>query len=113
MIFTILISVVFIAELIIMFTILSGLIKFNKKVNEINETIKEIKPGIGDICRLARDISGQIVELIRDFVDRVKAKQEEVILYNLAKFLLSSFLVKKLKRNKLLSKGLSLLQIVV
>ena len=56
MVYTILISIVFIAEVIITATIIQNLIKLDRTVIEANSTITEIKPTIKDICALARKI---------------------------------------------------------
>lgn len=116
MIFTILISIVFIAELIIAITILLTLKRWSKSLRNINKTLYYLKPSIREICELSRKISAQLVEFAEDFVDKIKRQQEEVIFRNVSRIILGTFLFRKLKKSKvlkLIGKGLSLLEIVV
>ena len=62
MIFTILISIVFIAEIIITIALVKSLKNFDKKVCELNNTIILLKPQIKDISELSRKISEQLKE---------------------------------------------------
>ncbi len=116
MVFTILISIVFVAELIIAFTVFSALRRWSKKVNELNLTLSYLKPSIKDICELTRKISEQLVEFSERFVEKINSKGEELVIRQISRMVLSAFLFKKLRKTKvikLLGKGLSLLQIVV
>lgn len=116
MIFTILISIVFIAELIIAFTVFITLKRWSKKVRNLNLTLNYIKPSVHEIVILARKISGQLVEFSQNFVDKVEGYREEILFRNLARILLSVLLFRRLKKTKLLKlagKGLSLLEIVL
>ena len=123
MIYTFLISVVFIAEIIIAITVYQVLIKFDKAVIDLNETVVLAKPGISDISELVRKISKQYKELSEQFVQKVTRNSEEVVFARLFKVLLGFLLVKtniklvqkirKSKITKALAKGLSLLEIMV
>ncbi len=116
MIFTILISIVFIAELIIAVTILLALKRWSKRLRNLNLTLYYIKPSIREICELSRKISAQLVEFSEDFVDKIKRTQEEILLRQISRIILGAFLFRRLKKSKalkLIGKGLSLLEIVV
>ena len=123
MLYTFLISIVFIAEVIIGLTLIIYLLKFDKAVLALNETVSEIKPGIREISVLSKNISEQLVELANRFVKRIKYEQEEMILRGLSKLLISLLVVKinikavnkfrKSKIAKVLGKGLSLLENMV
>lgn len=123
MLYTFLISIVFIAEVIIGLTLIIYLLKLDKAVLTLNETVSEIKPGIREISVLSKNISEQLIELTNRFVKRIKYEQEEMILRGLSKLLISLLVVKinikavnkfrKSKIAKVLSKGLSLLENMV
>lgn len=123
MVFTILITIVFIAELIIAFAVVWNLFKFDKTLEKLNSTVEENKAKIKDIAVLCREISAQIVELapvwvdtVKDYAKKLAAKQAESILSTILFWTINIKLVKKLRKNKItkfLSKGLSLLQNVV
>lgn len=123
MIYTFLISVVFIAEIIIAITVFQVLIKFDKAVIDLNETVVLAKPGISDISELVRKISEQYKELTEQFAKKVARNSEEMILYRLIKLGIGYLLIKsniklvqkirKSKVTKALAKGLSLLEIMV
>ena len=95
MIFTILISIVFVAELIIAFTVFSALRRWSKKVNELNLTLSYLKPSIKDICELTRKISEQLVEFSERFVEKINSKGEELVIRQISRMVLSAFLFKK------------------
>ena len=80
MIFKVLITIVFIAELIITFTILYFLYKFDKRILEINSTIETVKPQIRSVSELVRKISEQIYELTPVWVDEIKKTLENLLL---------------------------------
>ena len=123
MIFTILITIVFIAEIIISVAIINYLIKFDKLILDLNNIIELAKPGIKDVSELVCKISGQFVELSEDSVADFKSNQEKFALKQLSKLLAALVLwkfnsklitrIRKSKLTKLLSKGLSLLEFVV
>ena len=89
MIYTILISVVFIAELIIAISIIQNLIRLDKDIINLNNTFIETKGSIKDVCILARKISEQWQILAQDFVDKTKEESEEFLYKILSKTLVS------------------------
>ena len=123
MLYTFLISIVFMAEVIIAFTLLVYLIKFDKKIIDLNNTITEIKPSLKEISILSKKISEQFIKFSENFVKKIKHEHEELALRFLSKTLISLVLIKinikavnkfrKSKLAKVLSKGLSLLENMV
>lgn len=73
MIFYFLISVVFIAEIIIALAIIINLLKTDKIFNETNAFITEAKPLIKDIMQTTRKLSEQFLELAPKIVTQVKS----------------------------------------
>ena len=123
MIFTILITIVFISEIIITIAVINGLIKLDKAILDLNNTVDLAKSGVKDISELVRKISEQMVELTEDSIEDFKDNQEKFALKQLTKLLGALLLwkfnsklinrIRKSKITKLLGKGLSLLEIVV
>ena len=123
MIFTFLITIVFIAEIIIGVTIILNLVKLDKAILALNETVTELKPGIKDVCSLVKAISIQIRELILNYKERLIKKREDVAIRLMVKVFASIVLwktnlkiIKKIRKSKAIkaiSKGLTLLEIVV
>lgn len=123
MLFTFLISIVFIAELIITLTIILNLIRLDKTIIAFNETITLSKPGIRDISVLIKNISGQIREFSVRFANKHRENTELFITKTIVKMIAGIILYrlnikafkrfKKSKVSKTLAKGLSLLQIVI
>ena len=123
MLYTFLITIVFIAELIIAVTILLFLINMDKKILEIDCTVTELKPSVKDISDLVAKISKQILELSEDFVEKFKTKNEETVLRLLNKMLIALILwkinsktIKKIRHSKVfktISRGFNLLQNMV
>lgn len=123
MVFTILISIVFIAEIIITIAIFKTLISLDKKILELNETVELAKPGIKDISTLVKKISEQILELTNDAIASLKINQEKFALKQITKILGALFLwklnskainkIRKSKITKFIGKGLSLLENMV
>ncbi len=117
MVYTILISIVFIAELIIAITIMQNLLKLDKVVLELDAKLLASKTGIRDISELARKISEQWQILAQDFVDKTKRDSEELLLRQLSKLLVGLLVlnlnfkfvnkVRKSKITKTIAKGLS------
>ena len=123
MVFKVLITIVFIAELIITFTILYFLYKFDKRILGIDGTLDAVKPQIKSISELVRKISEQIYELTPVWVDEIKKSLENLLLEQ-AKSIMTGILfwtinikvLKQLRQSKIFktaSKGLSLLQNVI
>lgn len=94
MVYTILISIVFIAELIIAVTVIQNLLRLDKKVIELNDIVCESRGSVSDISVLMRKISEQWVVLSKDFVDKTKADSEALFLKQLSKIFLSVFVLK-------------------
>lgn len=123
MLYTFLITIVFIAEIIIAVTLLRALWKLDKAFVLIDETVTEARPKIKDISELSTKISEQIIELAEDFREKVKKQEEETTLKVLNKILVWILLWKvnvkairkfrKTKLAKILGKGLNLLQSMV
>lgn len=112
MIFTFLITIVFIAELIIAVTIVLNLKRFGNIIEDVNSTIISLNPSIKEVCILSRKISEQMLELTKKIVK----KQEDILLQNIARVLLGALFFRKFKKSKVakvIGKGLSLLEIVV
>ena len=123
MVYTILISIVFIAELIITITIIQNLLRLDKAILEFNNTITEIRPGIKDVSELSRKISEQWQILAEDFVEKTKRNSEDIMLKHLSKILMSILIlnlnfkiVKKFRKSKvtkMFMKGWSFLENMV
>lgn len=123
MVYTILISIVFIAELIIAVTVVQNLFRLDKAVLDLDDTITATRSGIKDVSELMRKISEQWIILSQDFVDKTKRDGEEMLLRYLSKLLLGflvlnlNFKVVKRIRNskvtKTLAKGWSFLESMV
>lgn len=73
MVFYFLISIVFIAEIIIGLTVIIYLLKADKIILKYNELVDETKPSIKEVMILVRKISKQLVELAPIFVDKIKS----------------------------------------
>mgnify|MGYP004650486609 CR=1 FL=1 len=123
MIFTFLITIVFIAEIIIAISVILNLLRLDKAVLNLSETIDVINPEVKEICTLGRKISFQLKELSQRFTEKVKDEREKFLTDKLVSVLLGALVwkmnikaIKKFRRTKLaktLSRGLSLLQIVI
>ena len=123
MVYTILISVVFIAEIIIAITLIQILMRFDKAIIELDKTLTTTKPGIKDICELTRKISEQWQILAQDFVDKTRRDSEEIFLRQLSKGLMGLLvlnlnfkLVKKIRNSKItktIAQGLSFIESMV
>ena len=123
MLYTFLISVVFIAEIIIVITMFQCLLKLDKKITSIDELLNLAKPKIKDISVLIKNISEQSVELTNQNIEQFKNNQEVAFSKLVLKVLISLLLCKlninvinKIRKSKLLKKigkGLSLLEIMV
>lgn len=120
MIFIIFTTIVFIAELIIVFAILFNLIKFDAYINKTNELLVEAKPKIEEVMNLVHGISEQILELTPIWVEKFRKVRNELVRKQLES-LMSSVLIwcinlkaikyiKKSKFAKFAWKGLTLLQ---
>ena len=97
MLFYFLISIVFIAEIIIAFTIIMHIIKLDKKLIEYNKFIDEVKPLIKDIMETTRKLSEEFSKLAPKFVDMIKNVAVDFVRGQLKSLLgaLTFWLVKK------------------
>jgi len=97
MLFYFLISIVFIAEIVIAFATVTGLFKLNKVVNEYNSFIKETQPLIKDIMVTSRKLSEQFAELAPIIVKKIKSTLTNIIAGQLKSALgaITFWLVKK------------------
>ncbi|MCQ2755053.1 MAG: hypothetical protein MJ231_08445 [bacterium] len=123
MLYTILISVVFIAEIIITVYVIQNLLRLDRIIIDLDEKITSAKPGLKDICDLSRKISEQISELTQMYADKIKEKQEDATIRFIIKILTSVLLwklniklINKIRRSKalkIIGKGLKLIEIIV
>ena len=123
MLFTFLISIVFIAEVIITFAILILLNKLDNKILYINSVVSEAKPLLKETSDLAKKISGQMVELAEDFEFDVQKKEEDAAIKLLNKTLIALILwkmnskyIRRLQRSKFMKtavRGFNLLKNMV
>ena len=123
MVYTILISIVFIAELIIAITIFQYLRKIDRAILQANNSILELKPKIKEISELIYKISGQWIILTQDFVDKLKLKAEDMMLKQVSKALMTFLVInlnlkfiKKIRRSKVFktfAKGWSFLESMI
>ena len=123
MVYTILISIVFIAEIIITISVIQCLLKFDKLILELDANIDKNKTSIKDISILLKKMSTQWIILADDFVTRTKEKTEDMLLRQLSKFLVALLVlslnfktikrIRKSKITKTLVKGFSFLESMV
>ena len=120
MIFIFFTMIIFIAELIIVFTILFNLIKLDIYINKTNEILIEAKPKIQEVMSLVSGISEQIreltpiwVEKFRDIRNKIVRKQLESLMSTILFWGINFKVVKHLRKSKFakfLWKGLTLVQ---
>lgn len=123
MVFLIFTTVVFIAELIIAFTIIYHLIKFDKHLIEMNHFIEEAKPNIKCIVELMTKISEQVSELFTNWVEKFYETKNKILLKQLERVMtvillwsINKKVIRKFNKSKILKaawKGLTLLQSMV
>ena len=123
MVFVILISIVFIAELIIAFSIIINLVKLDKNINEATVFIDNFNPKLKEVLELMSKISAQVAELVPIWVENLKKERDKIIL-NQTKSLISGILfwsinikvINRLRKTKIIKalwKGLTLVQNVL
>ena len=78
MIFYFLISIVFIAEIIIALALILSLVKVDKLFINFNEFLSDVKPELKELLRTVRQISEKIAEAAPLIVKKVKS-----IVYNM------------------------------
>ena len=123
MIYTFLITIVFLAEVVIAITVIQALLKLDKKVQEYDEIITLAKPTIIDIVELARKVSEQYIKLTKQNIEKIHKSSEEYALNKLFKISIGLLFIKsnikiiqKIRKSKLLktiAKGLSILENMV
>ena len=72
MLFYFLISIVFIAELIITFTIVLHFMKLDKMINKYNTLVTDVKPLIKDMFVTTRQLSEEFLKLTPKVTDKIK-----------------------------------------
>ena len=97
MLFFILISIVFVAELIIVLAIITNLIKSDKKLQETNKFIEEANPKIAELTKLGTKISEQLTEISPLYVKKTKSWFDDFA-FSQAKSILAGFLIFLLKK---------------
>ena len=123
MVYTILISIVFIAELIIVITVIQNILKLDKAIINLNEKITALKPSILDISMLVRKISEQVEIISQDVFDKAKENAGNIIFKQFSKALVGMLLVRfnfklvknirKSKITKIVTKSWSILENMV
>ena len=104
MIFTFLITIVFIAEIIIAISVILNLLRLDKAVLNLSETIDVINPEVKEICTLGRKISFQLKELSQRFTQKVKDEREKFLTDKLVSVLLGALVWKMNIKKKFLIK---------
>ncbi len=123
MVFVILISIVFVAELIIAFSVITNLIKFDKRIKRAAQFLEEAEPRLKELLVVVQKISAQILELIPVWLATLRQERDKIIL-NQAKSLISTILfwsinikvinrIRKSKLAKAVWQGLTLVQNVI
>ena len=97
MIFYFLITIVFIAEIIIATAIILTLVKFDKQIKLYNDILNEVKPSIKSVVELVRKISEQFLELAPTVEKNIKAFVSDMVIGQLKSLLggLTFWLVKR------------------
>ena len=123
MTFKILTAIVFLAEVIITYTLIRKLIIFDNEILQASETVLSLKPRLKDVGYLIKQISAQCVEFSEEFVSKIIEKRNDAIFNNFNKIIIAVILLKlnsktikkiiRSKHFKRLSKGLSLFKYMV
>ena len=80
MLFYFLISIVFIAEIVIAFALITSLIKFDKKIKFFNIFLDDAKPSIKELMITLRKLSKQFLELSPMIVKQIKTCFTDLIM---------------------------------
>lgn len=120
MIFIFFTTIVFLAELVLVFTLIFNLIKLDIYINKTNEILTVTKPKIQEVMSLVSGISEQVRELVPIWVEklydlrnRIIRKQLESLMSTILFWGINFKVVKHLKKSKFakfLWKGLTLVQ---
>jgi hypothetical protein len=96
MVFYFLISIVFIAEVIIALFVITSLVKLDKILNSANIFFDEVKPKIKDIMQIVRKLSEQMIELAPIVRGKIKSVINKMVVDQLKSLLtgLTFWLVK-------------------
>ena len=123
MLFIFLITIVFIAELIITVAVITTLIKLDKKLKRADTFLEKAAPNIKAVCELIRGISEQIAELTPEWVEKFRETRDKIILKQLESLMagilfwsINIKVIKRIRKSKFIKtawKGLSLLQNVI
>ena len=123
MIYTFLISIVFIAQIIIAITLFQWLLRVDKRVLNLDNYISNNKTKFKEISSLVNKISGQAVILSENLIVETKEKLEDFALQKLSKILVALLvlslnfkIIKKIRKSKItktLVKGFSFLENMV
>ncbi len=97
MVFYFLVSIVFIAEVIIGLTVFIYLLKADKMILKYNDIVDETKPSVKSLMIVVRKISKQLVELAPMVANQIKAFLFDLLIGQLKSLLgtLTFILVKK------------------
>jgi len=90
MVFYFLISIVFIAEVIIALFVITNLVKLDKFVRSANTFLEEVKPKIKDIMQIVRKLSEQMIKLAPIVREKIKSVIGKMVVDQL-KSLLAGF----------------------
>lgn len=111
-----LIGIIFIAELIITFQILSFIVKFDRKICDINCCLKEFNPFLETLMKYVRLKVTTILESISKAINIINDKKRKAIvriaIIVAINLLFIIFRIKKLKTNKVINLAVALLDIV-
>ncbi len=87
MVFYFLISIVFIAEVIIALFVITNLVKLDKILNSANIFLEEVKPKIKDIMQIVRKLSEQMIELAPIVRGKIKSVINKMVIDQLKSLL--------------------------
>lgn len=110
-----LISIIFIAELIIAYQLVSLIVKLDKKVCDINDCVLEFKTLAETFMRYARLLIANLTNRIKDVICVINKRKEEtfikILLFIAINGILITFKIKKVKPNKILKLALAIIDI--
>lgn len=98
------ISIILIAEFIIAFAIIFGILNLDKKVNQLSETIEKMRPDFLTTLKNIHASSENLLKKVKEFCEFIKIQRERYIINvikNIAVFFL--LIIAKGKSKKILS----------
>jgi len=111
----ILISVIFIAELIIAYQLVSLIVKLDKKVCDINECVLELKPLAQTSLQYARLLVKNLIDKTNNIIGMMTKRKEQAIaktiLFLAINVMLIIFRIREVKPNKIFKLALALLDV--